>query len=377
MLRHDHPFHLIIHRRRCLSDNFTYKSHRINRLKNLSSATTPSHLPPHLRSMPASITFNLPKSKPLVPITIAAHLSSTLSQKALLSFPAFKTWSTTLLHSLLLQDNQPNHPFKSEPYTLRSISIDGATFFGHDPNPLKNRLGFLTLTADVSNDKGERLPGTVFLRGGSVAILIILEPTEPKTKTKTKKASGSSSSSSSRSTSRKRTRQGTSDDTDGEAEEYVLLTCQPRIPAGSLSFLELPAGMLDDHGSFAGAAAAEIKEETGLEIAEDELVDLTKLAASFSPGPFDVVGPEPLQQAVYPSPGGSDEFIAMLYTRKKISRSEIEELKGKLTGLVEEGEKISLKVVRLADVWKECFRSGDALAALALYHGLKGEGRII
>ena len=49
-----------------------------------------------------------------------------------------------------------------------------------------------------------------------------------------------------------------------EDEKRAILTIQPRIPAGSLTFAEIPAGMLDDAGSFAGAAAKEIQEETGL-----------------------------------------------------------------------------------------------------------------
>lgn len=44
----------------------------------------------------------------------------------------------------------------------------------------------------------------------------------------------------------------------------MILTVQPRIPAGCLAFPELPAGMVDDSGTFSGAAAKEIKEELGM-----------------------------------------------------------------------------------------------------------------
>ena len=47
-----------------------------------------------------------------------------------------------------------------------------------------------------------------------------------------------------------------------EDEKHAILTLQPRIPAGSLSFAELPAGMLDDVGTFAGGAYLEIQIET-------------------------------------------------------------------------------------------------------------------
>ena len=63
-----------------------------------------------------------------------------------------------------------------------------------------------------------------------------------------------------------------------KSEKYVIWTVQPRIPAGSLAFVELPAGMLNDSGTLTRAAAKEIKDETGLEIQEEELIDMTKLA---------------------------------------------------------------------------------------------------
>lgn len=84
-----------------------------------------------------------------------------------------------------------------------------------------------------------------------------------------------------------------------EGEEYVLLTVQPRIPVGSLEFVELPAGMLDGD-SFSGAAAKEIKEECGIEIKADELKDLGQMAL----GEFVMAGNEKVEAGVYPSPGG-------------------------------------------------------------------------
>ena len=60
-------------------------------------------------------------------------------------------------------------------------------------------------------------------------------------------------------------------------EKHVILTVQSRVAAGGLQFVELPAGMVD-RGSFAGTAAKEIQEEIGLEIPEDELINLSELA---------------------------------------------------------------------------------------------------
>ncbi|EXJ80509.1 hypothetical protein A1O1_08654 [Capronia coronata CBS 617.96] len=350
---------------------------------------------------PSTATFILPNSNPDIPIT---HPTS-LNQDQILTFPAFKTWLRTLQKSLALQQRQKKHPFHAAPYSLRSIEIQSVDFFsGH-------RLGFLKMKATVANGRGESLPGSVFMRGGSVAMMIVLTPEMRRPKPNDNK-----------------TDTDTDPDTDtdldtatvdggggsGKAqvisggEEYVILTLQPRIAAGSLSFVELPAGMIDDSGSFAGAAAREIQEETGLEIAAEELIDMTQLALRArrpttvdrgqKPAERDTndtnhstdtdLGPDPetqdatdadephLQAAVYPSPGGSDEFIPIFLVRKRLPRAEIDQLKGKLTGLRDDGEKITLKIVRLDEVWKVAGRDGKTLAALALYAGLKGEGRI-
>ncbi|KAI9690063.1 MAG: hypothetical protein M1820_010062 [Bogoriella megaspora] len=155
-----------------------------------------------------------------------------------------------------------------------------------------------------------------------------------------------------------------------DEEKYVILTLQPRIPAGSLSMTELPAGMLDDAGSFAGGAAKEIKEETGLEIPADQLTDLTKLALA------DDQTSEKLQEATYMSPGGSDEFIPLMMHQKRMPRSQLKDLEGRLTGLRDEGEKITLKLVPFNDVWREGARDAKTLSALALYQGLKMKGKL-
>lgn len=258
------------------------------------------------------------------------------------SFPAFKTWTAALTKSLAAQSS-PDHPYHDNPYKLRKVTIQAVDRFGG------GRLGFIKLRADVSTDDKQKFPGSVFLRGGSVAMLLVLRP------------------------------KGTESQND-EDEEFVILTSQPRIPAGTLTFTEIPAGMLDDSGTFSGAAAKEIQEETGLEINEDELIDMTALAANASAedeknaeGSRDE---DVLQKAIYPSPGGSDEFIPLFLARKTMPRGEIEALQGKLTGLRDHGEKISLKIVKLRDVWKVAGRDAKTLSALYLYEALRGEGRL-
>lgn len=148
------------------------------------------------------------------------------------------------------------------------------------------------------------------------------------------------------------------EDAKDELEDDVILTIQPRIPARSFAFLELPASMLDDSGTITGAAAREIKEETGVEIQETDLINMTRLANEQAGTD---IGQENLQDAVYPSPGGSDEFIPIFLSRKRMSRAEIEGLKDKLTSLRDRGEKITLRICRLDDLWKVCARPWQQL----------------
>ena len=153
----------------------------------------------------------------------------------------------------------------------------------------------------------------------------------------------------------------------------MLLTLQPRVPAGSLALAELPAGMVDDSGTFSGAAAKEIKEEIGLEIEESTLIDLTKLAL---PAGGEDGQAEALQQGVYPSPGGCDEFVPIFLHQRRVPRDQLDGWSGKLTGLRDEGEKITLKLVKLEDAWKEGGRDAKVLSGWALYEGLRREGKI-
>lgn len=165
------------------------------------------------------------------------------------------------------------------------------------------------------------------------------------------------------------------DDVPADSDErYVVLTVQPRVPAGSLSFVELPAGMVDDSGSFAGAAAKEMQEECGLEIHEDQLTCLSELAGAGRAAEEE--GDERLAEAMFPSAGGCDEFITIYSHERRIPREQLKEWSGKLTGLRDHGEKITLKIVPMKDLWKEGARDAKSLAAVALWEGLRREGKV-
>lgn len=321
-------------------------------LSNLGPPTTGSHNPSTLVSVARARSssyiasrrnlnkmFHIPDTDPPIPVHVPTAPSSSeplLSEQDLTNFPAFKTWLSTLRRSLSLQRSNPNHTFHDTPYALRSITVQSVDRFGG------GRVGFVKLTTEVRSDKGESLPGSVFLRGGSVGMMVILQP---------------------------------EDDTKGESE-FVPLTVQPRVPAGSLAFTELPAGMLDDSGTFAGKAAEEIEEELGMNLAAEELVDLTALAFSDPMASSQKEQVEELQRGVYTSPGGCDEFVPLLAVRKKVPSANLKEWEGRLTGLRDHGEKITLRLVRLKDMWKIGGQDAKALSAWALYEGLKREGRL-
>ncbi|KAF2714751.1 NUDIX domain-containing protein [Pleomassaria siparia CBS 279.74] len=271
---------------------------------------------------------------------------SGLTQDELQKFPAFYKWIKTLTHSLAMQYTENDHKFANDKYKLTAIEVQSTVWF------TKTKLGFLKIQATVKN-KGGEIPGAVFLRGGSVAMLMILQPEDVPAEPAT------------------------------EEEKYVILTVQPRVAAGSLAFTEIPAGMIDG-GTFKGSAAKEISEETGIKVTENELFDMSKEAA-----PEDTIfdwkvggkqrtgAKEPLDIAMYPSPGACDEMMPLYLYQKRLPRDLIEALKGLETGSKTENEKITLKLVPLNKLWRECSQDGKTLGALALYEGLKKEGNII
>ncbi|KAF2419880.1 NUDIX family hydrolase [Tothia fuscella] len=267
------------------------------------------------------LSFDLPDHTP----TVTVHLVEDLTKEQLLAFPAFQRWLSTL-NSSLARQKYSDHAFHEHPYILRKITIQSIDWFG----PPGSKLGFVKLKAEVKSDPIGMLPGVVFLRGGSVAVLMIVRPR------------------------------------DARDERWVIMTEQPRIPAGSLSFMEIPAGMMDDTTrTFAGVAAKEIKEEVGLTLREDELVDMTRLAVQGHKSP------ENLANAMYPSPGGCDEYIAIFLWEKEMDRLEIENLKDKLMGERTEQEKITVRLLNYERLLEVGGRDAKTLAAWSLYEYLK------
>lgn len=190
-----------------------------------------------------------------------------------------------------------------EKYSLdvRGIQVKSVDYFG-------SKVGFVKAEAAIYKDN-VRIPGIVFLRGDSVAILVVISC---------------------------------------NGQKYVLLTCQIRV-ALACEFLELPAGMMDGLDSFALVAAKELKEECGLDISKDSLIDL----------------------GVYvPSAGACDEQVQLFAHETEMTVEQLDILKSHLGGLREHGEHISLRVVEFQQLDSVC-NDSKALVAMLRYQKLQ------
>ena len=283
-----------------------------------------------------------------------------LTTKEVKEFRPFADWVTAM-------DKEMRTSPARDHVTVKAVEVTDADRFGG------GKLGFVKFRADVQwTDQEDQkqtglIPGIVFARGGSVAILVILTPTEV------------DSSSSSSSDAPKPPTEQTPQTTPEDHLDRVVLTLQPRIPIGALAFPELPAGMLDgERHQFAGAAARELEEECGITIKTSELIDLTALALGEDDKEFDVSHGKGVGGAggvMYPSPGGSDEWIKLFLCRKKMAVKDIQALEGKQGGLRDHGERITCKIIKLRDLWKST-RDFKALGAVALYDNLVREGKL-
>jgi ADP-sugar diphosphatase len=135
---------------------------------------------PHSESEEPAVEFEsfiLPD--PPVTVTLARDLDPKFDKQLLGKYEPFVEWVKHLKTSLDLQmeeeeNSEKRHPFHDDPYELKSIHIQAVDFFG-------KRIGFLKYTAIIQNKRGNkgepmRLPGSIFMRGGSVGMLMILRP---------------------------------------------------------------------------------------------------------------------------------------------------------------------------------------------------------
>ncbi|KAJ2663815.1 hypothetical protein IWW48_001081 [Coemansia sp. RSA 1200] len=251
------------------------------------------------------IQINSNNNNSTVRLECPAHISSSVPLSEIKQFPPLAHWISALATQNQKKSGDPV-------VSVRRIAIQSVDRFK------SGKIGFVKFTVDATHmPEGTPIPGVVFLRGGSVAALIILRPAD----------SGSD-----------------------HKDDLVVMTEQPRLAVPDFQLLELPAGMLDDTGVFAGAAAREIQEETGLVMEPHELVDLTDFAGN--------------KCGLYPSPGACDEFIRLFACVKYVERKELDRLRGRLGGLRDDGEFITIRLVPLHQLWRS---SSDMKAISALY----------
>ena len=105
-------------------------------------------------------SFILPNSQPSCSVSVPDGLT----KDKIMNFRPFHEWASRFQRSLDHQSSE-GHPFHASPYRLRSVTVQSWDMFGP-------RIGFMKIQADISNDKGEKLPGAVFLRGASVAMMV-------------------------------------------------------------------------------------------------------------------------------------------------------------------------------------------------------------
>jgi ADP-sugar diphosphatase len=126
----------------------TYNRSRCRPPLNFSTTTTSA------TTTNVMASFTLPSSDPPCPVS----LPEGLTKEKVMAFRPFREWTERLQRTLGRQ--QSSHPYK-----LRSVSVQSWDMFGQ-------RIGFIKIQSDVSDDAGQKLPGAVFLRGASVAMMV-------------------------------------------------------------------------------------------------------------------------------------------------------------------------------------------------------------
>jgi ADP-sugar diphosphatase len=110
-------------------------------------------------------------------------LPTSTSSRPAFTFSALNNWLSKLLKALKLQEDE-RHPFYKHPYKLLEIDVQAVDWFWRNREGCEDKLGFMKVQAKVETDpyehgrsdrkeaKPDWIPGAVFLRGGSVAILV-------------------------------------------------------------------------------------------------------------------------------------------------------------------------------------------------------------
>lgn len=147
---------------------------------------------------------------------------------------------------------------------------------------------FSLLMLDAETPEGDKIPPICFLKGEVVCVLICLIDKVSK-------------------------------------EKYLLLVKQRRIAEGGFTY-EHPAGMVDGTMTSMAIAVQEVREETGLEISGNQLIDLSG-------------------KRTFPATGTSDEAVYLYACEIEMTGEEIAAMNNKQMGTEYEFERITTHVV--------------------------------
>ncbi len=147
---------------------------------------------------------------------------------------------------------------------------------------------FSLVMLDADTPEGDKIPPICFIKGEVVCVCIVLIDKQTK-------------------------------------EKYLLLVKQRRIAEGGYTY-EHPAGMVDGTKTPLEIAVMEVKEETGITVAEEDLINLSP------------------NKRLFPSTGTSDEAMYFYFCEIELDKTEIDSFENKEMGTAYEFERITTHV---------------------------------
>ncbi len=147
---------------------------------------------------------------------------------------------------------------------------------------------FSLVMLDADTPEGDKIPPICFIKGEVVCVCIVLIDKATK-------------------------------------EKYLLLVKQRRIAEGGYTF-EHPAGMVDGTKTPLEIAVMEVKEETGITVTEEDLINLSP------------------NKRLFPSTGTSDEAMYFYFCEIELDKKDIEAFENKEMGTEYEFERITTHV---------------------------------
>lgn len=147
---------------------------------------------------------------------------------------------------------------------------------------------FSLVMLDAETPEGDKIPPICFIKGEVVCVCIVLIDKQTK-------------------------------------EKYLLLVKQRRIAEGGFTY-EHPAGMVDGTKTPLEIAVMEVKEETGIIVTENDLIDLSP------------------NKRLFPSTGTSDEAMYFYFCEIELDKKDIESFENKEMGTEYEFERITTHV---------------------------------